>query len=112
MFRTKLRWYLRASTILSSARRSAELPYITKKSIRQQTEAPQKDLRPRQTSIRRDESNSALTIFSGQHLESYFENTGQNDFYKNSQNRFGFSLPRAFQWWSRNCRSPSGLLAN
>ena len=32
--------------------------------------------------------------------------------YKNSQSQVGFSLPRAFQWWSRNCHSPSGLLAN
>ena len=23
-----------------------------------------------------------------------------------------FSLPRAFHWWSRNCRNPSGSLAN
>ena len=36
----------------------------------------------------------------------------KNDFYKNEQSRFGISLPRAFQQWSRNCRRPSGLLVN
>ena len=32
--------------------------------------------------------------------------------HKNSPQRFRFSLPRAFQWWSQNCRSPSGSLGN
>ena len=29
--------------------------------------------------------------------------------YKNSQSQVGFSLPRAFQWWSRNCHSACGF---
>ena len=42
----------------------------------------QKDLRPRHYSIRRGGSDSALTIFSGQYLESYFEERGQFLFLK------------------------------
>ena len=74
------------------------------------TEAPQKDLRPLQTSIRRGESDSAWTIFLFRcYLESYFEKRGENGSHKNSPSRFGFPLPRAFRWWSRNCRSPSAF---
>ena len=35
----------------------------------------------------------------------------KNKFYKNSQSKFGFSLPRTFQWWSQNCCSPFGFPA-
>ena len=48
--RTKIS-LVRASTILSSIRRSAWLPEIPLKLIAGRTEAPQKDLRSRQTSI-------------------------------------------------------------
>ena len=31
---------------------------------------------------------------------------------KKQSRRFGFPSQRAFQWWSQNCRSPSGLFRN
>ena len=33
----------------------------------------------------------------------------KNKFYKNRPDRSVCSLPRAFQWWSGNCRSPYGF---
>ena len=36
----------------------------------------------------------------------------RNKSYKNRPGRSGFSSPRAFRWWSRTCRNPSGLLTN
>ena len=36
----------------------------------------------------------------------------KNGSYKNDTRISGFSSPRAFQQWSRNCRSPSGSLGN
>jgi len=53
-----------------------------KKSIPVQPEAPQKSLRPRQTSIQRGESNSALTILLG----SYF-----HLFQKNKRSKINFT---------------------
>ena len=60
--RTKLS-LVRASTILSSARRPAGLPYITKKIIPGRTEAPQKGLRPLNKSIRGGKSDSFGYVF-------------------------------------------------
>ena len=76
-----------------------------------QTEASQKDLRPRQMRVRRGDSDSALTIFLCTMFGKFFCNV-KNEFYKNSQSRFEFSSPRAFQWWSRNCRSPLDCSGN
>ena len=64
MFHTKL-LLERARVKLSSACKSALLPGTNKKSICQQTEAPQKGLRPRQTSIQPGESKSAGYLFVG-----------------------------------------------
>ena len=96
---------VRASTILSSASKSAGLPELTKKPIawRRRIWDP----------VRRvfDEANSILLwLFSLDTIwKLILKNEIKNDFYKNSQTRFRFSLPRAFQWWSRNCHSSFGF---
>ena len=45
-------------------------------------------------------------------LKPILKKRGQNKVYKNIPGRSEFSTPRAFQWWSRICRSPFGLLGN
>ena len=48
----------------------------------------------------------------GHYSESCFEKGRQKSIFKNISRRSEFSSSRVFQRWSRNCRSPSGLLAN
>ena len=110
MIRTKL-LLVRASPILLSARKSDRLPYLHWKLIPVKIEAPQKGLRPRQASIWRDESKSAVYIFVGA-LFTCFKMRGQKWITQNIQGRVGFSLPRAFQRWSENCSSPCGFFGN
>ena len=54
---------------------------------------------------------SDLFLF-GHYFESYSIELSKYCLNKNSPDRFRFSPPRAFQRWSRNCRNPSGCLAN
>ena len=111
MFRAKLS-LVRASTILSSARRSARLPWLTKKQLPDEP----RHLRRISDFGRRvfDEANPILLwrFFSGQYLKSYFEKEVKNEFYKDIQSRFGFSLPRAFRMWSLKSRSPYNFSGN
>ena len=76
MFHTKL-LLERARVKLSSACKSALLPGTNKKSICQQTEAPQKGLRPRQTSIWRGKSKSAGYMFVGAKFSLLLKIRGQ-----------------------------------
>ena len=71
-----------------------------------QTEAPQKDLRPRHKRVRQGESDSALIIYVRKTLFEKLFWKVKNRFYKNSQSGSGISSPRAFQRWSWICRSP------
>ena len=96
-----------ASAILSSARRSAVLPGLTKKSISLRTEALQKGPRPRQTSIRRGNSDSTWSSDVGHYFENCFEKKVKNKFYKTGPSRPGFFSLGAFQQWSQNCCGPS-----
>ena len=81
------------------------------KSICHQSKGPQKGLRPRQTSIQRGESKSSGFCFYWGHLFACFKNKrAKNDHRKIEPWRSGFSSPRACQWWSQNCRSPSGSI--
>ena len=64
VYELNYRWYAQARYYQAHADQLDFLNYVTKKLIAGQTEAPQKDLRTRQSSIRRGESDCALTIFS------------------------------------------------
>ena len=70
------RWYVHASTISSSSGISAWLPEMTKKIISVQTEAPQKGLRPWQTSIWRGKSKSTVPIFVSTLFGKFFWKKG------------------------------------
>ena len=102
MFCTNLS-LVRASTILSSARRS-----LTKKSIAGQTKA----LGTSEGSETSADEYSTRRIwfcfdyFSLDSIWKFILKKVKNKFYKSIQSRFGFSSPRAFRRWSQNCCSP------
>ena len=114
-------WCIRAklllvhmSTILSSVRKSAWLPQLTKKSICRRTEAPQKHLRPwhKHRSIRRGKSGFSWSSDVWTIFINLFWKIGQNRSHKIGPSKSGVSLPRALQWLSQICRSPCVLLAS
>ena len=61
-----------------------------------------------------DEANPILPglFLLGPRFHLFLKIRGQKVITQNSSDSSGFSLSRAFQRWSRNCCSPSGLLAN
>ena len=72
-YELKCRWYVRARYFIE--RTHIRLTSLTnKKSIPEQTEAPEKGLRPQQTSIRRGESNSFGSKFVVAHFSHVLKN--------------------------------------
>ena len=111
--RTKLS-LVYANTISSGSHGSAWLPELTKKIICHWSDAPQKGLRHWfyiQYSTRRIQTfqvyfcwGHAFTCFKNQEVKQWSQ--------KNRPERSEFSLSRAFQRWSRNCRNSFGSFAN
>ena len=98
---------------LISEQTHASLTSLKTKKNPQRNKAHQKDLRSRHKRVQRGESDSALSILFGHYLEKLFWKEVKNECTKICrQSRSGFSSPRAFQLWSRNCRNPSGSSAS
>ena len=89
-----------------SARRTRKINFLTNQKGYDNSETTIEKLSARRVQICR--AHVCLDII----LKVISKRRVQHDFYKNGQKRFGFSLPKAFQRWSRNCRNPSGLSVN